>query len=104
MRTRIALAVLGLACLFGAAATYVSGLSADQEVAGRYYIRNRTQQFYQRARPKVHVRLADADAVPGPTVAEADASGELLAGRYYIRNRTSNFFRRAAPKYHRLIG
>jgi hypothetical protein len=100
MRTKVLLiAVLGFASLVGAVASLSSATSTDETLAIRYHLRYRTQQFYQRARPKSHLRLVDSESgVELPTIGAADA--EMLAGRYYIRNRTSNFFRRATPKRH----
>jgi hypothetical protein len=103
MRTKtLLIALLGFASLVGAAASLHRATSADETLAIRYHLRFRTQQFYQRARPKAHVRLAESSLdVELPTIGVAEA--EQLAGRYYLRNRTSNFFRRAAPKRHWLI-
>jgi hypothetical protein len=103
MRTKtLLIALIGFASLVGAVAALNGSTSTNENLAGRYYLRNRTQHFYQRARPKWHVRLAGSRTeAESPTFGVADA--EQFAGRYYIRNRTSNFFRRATPKRHWLI-
>jgi hypothetical protein len=107
MRSRALFAVVAVAVALGFASQAMqSAPSADQQVAGRYYIRNRTQNFYNRARPKSHVRsrswLAASEVeVPAAPANEINIDGTELAGRYYIRNRTRDFYQRATPKSRR---
>ena len=107
MRNKSLFAVVAIAVALGFALQSVpSDPTANQEVAGRYYIRNRTQNFYNRARPKSHVRsrswLAASDiGATAPSASELNFDGTELAGRYYIRNRTRDFYQRATPKSRR---
>lgn len=85
---------------------------ADREqLAGRYYLRNRTQNFFQRAAPQRNYyqqyRVAPVVTPPAATPAVKPAPPAVpkqatqaapenqLATRYYLRNRTRNFYRRA---------
>jgi hypothetical protein len=73
---------------------------ASNDLAGRYYIRNRTRDFYNRATPQ---RPTPKAHQPSHSFSDTGKIGNAeeplqLAGRYYIRNRTRDFYRRATPR------
>jgi hypothetical protein len=113
MRNRtLAISGLALAGILAALAVW-SFSSSGELVAGRYYLRGRTSNFYNRATPRVHYApqiqssvqpvTPVAPVAPPKTTQIAPVSQEL-AGRYYLRGRTKNFYNRASVRSTRLIG
>lgn len=112
MRTR-SLALCGLSfAVILAAFAMASVSSTGEQVAGRYYLRNRTSNFYNRAVPRVHYvpqiqpsiqPVTPAAPVP-PTTTQISPASLELAGRYYLRGRTRNFYNRASGRSGRLVG
>ena len=97
--------LLGALCVLLVYGAFFSPAGAPiRRVAGRYYIRNRTQNFYQRAtprsnhQPQMQYQRVEPQKPKVETALPSDDSAELLAGRYYIRNRTSSFYRRAGSR------
>jgi hypothetical protein len=67
--------------------------SNEATVASRYHLRNRTSNFYRRARAPQRKTIRRASTMVEP-VAIRDA-GEQVASRYHLRKRSSNFYRRS---------
>jgi hypothetical protein len=106
MRTVACFTLVGLGLVITAASFTASSTSDDAAtLAGRYYIRNRTRDFYQRTcslkSDTVKTSPGDADVFGSEGVSEFDSA--KIAGRYYIRNRTRDFYRRATYSSRRRI-
>jgi hypothetical protein len=102
MRKAIGIALLGTMLTAAIGVTGLVGESPDSsKTASRYYLRNRSNDFYGRAKC-AQVDVADSIPAADPSVGEGEVN--QIAARYYLRNRTRNFYRRSTHQKRRVIG
>ena len=110
LRTTICLLAVGFSLALGLATpSFDAAPAPENSIAARYYFRYRTQDFYNRARPKSYrLRMASVAADPASAPGDVhlnsvDVESTQIAARYYFRNRTREFYQRAQPKGRRLF-